>query len=130
MAVAISRAVRLALLAEAAATPDREACGLLFGTVDSIVSWRAAINVSSEPETAFEIDPAALFSAQRAERNGGPQVIGYYHSHPNGRAAPSAQDQAMAARDGRLWVIVADDDLTSWRASAGGLMEEPLRIVD
>ena len=32
-------------------------------------------------------------------------MIGCYHSHPNGKAAPSQTDRAGAAEDGFVWLI-------------------------
>jgi proteasome lid subunit RPN8/RPN11 len=96
-----------------------EACGLLFGA-HAITGWSRAENVSATPASHFEIDPAALFAALRAERAGGPRVAGYWHSHPSGDCRPSATDAAGAAPDGRLWLIVAGDDAAAWRAGATG----------
>lgn len=86
----------------------------------------AAQNVADEPERRFEIDPAALFAAIRAERAGGPKLIGYYHSHPAGRAEPSDTDRASMAGDGKLWLIVTPDAVTGWRAAPDGF--EPVEI--
>ena len=66
-----------------------------------------------DPETHFEIDPQALIDAHRAARAGGPQVLGYYHSHPAGEPEPSATDRAMAAGDGRMWAIMGRDECVS-----------------
>lgn len=97
-----------------------EACGLLFG--DGVVEQASvAANVSDDPARRFEIDPAALIAALKAERAGGDKVIGYWHSHPSGDATPSATDAAMAVADGKLWVIVAGDAVTVWRAGTSGL---------
>ncbi|MBA2920299.1 peptidase [Sphingomonas sp. MAH-20] len=120
MRVGISRTVLDAIRSHAAAEAPREACGLLLGSVDLIDGVMAAVNVADDPVRHFEIDPAALFAAIRAERTGGPKLAGYYHSHPGGRAAPSDTDEAMAARDGKLWLIVAGDAVTAWIAGEGG----------
>lgn len=105
--------------ASAEAAP-REACGLLFGTGETITAFIETANVAASPETRFEIDPAALFAALRAERAGGPQLLGYWHSHPSGDPLPSATDAAMAAPDGKLWVILGGRDVTCWRAGDTG----------
>lgn len=97
-----------------------EACGLLFGS-DGVERASITANVSHDPAQRFEIDPAALIAALRTERGGGEQVIGYWHSHPSGDANPSATDAAMAAADGKLWVIVAGETMTAWRAGTNGL---------
>jgi len=84
-----------------------EACGLLLGHGSRIEEAVPADNVAADPLRHFEIDPAALIAAHRAARAGGPDVVGYFHSHPNGLARPSATDGASAAHDGKIWAIVA-----------------------
>ena len=124
----ISRSVLDAILAAAAAERD-EICGLLFGSADAITGWERTANVHPEPSRHFEIDPAALFAALRAERAGGPRLIGYIHSHPVGRAEPSPTDTEAAQPDGRLWMIVADGQATLWRATAEGFERTELVLT-
>ena len=119
-----------ALIAEARAAWPREACGLLFGSDAAITAHRPAANVHPAPESHFEIDPQALIDAHRAMREGGSQVVGYYHSHPSGPAEPSATDRALAARDGMAWAIVGDGRVTLWRAGGDGLQPLPYRMPD
>ncbi len=109
MGLRISRAVIDELIARAAKTPDVEVCGLLFddGTA------QPCANVAGDPASSFEIDPAALIAAHKAERAGGRKLIGCYHSHPNGVGAPSARD-AAAAVEGQVWLIIAQNDVTAW----------------
>ena len=107
-----------AIQRESAIVSPREACGLLFGDVGRIDGWQAVENVAEDPERRFEIAPAELFAALRAERAGGPHIAGYWHSHPSGDAQPSATDAAMAAADGKLWMIVAGEETRLWRAEA------------
>jgi desampylase len=116
----ISRLVLDAIRQESATVAPREACGLLFGGADEITGWQAAENVAEDPTRRFEIAPAVLFAALRAERAGGPRIAGYWHSHPSGDASPSATDAAMAAPDGRLWLIVAGEEARLWRAEESG----------
>lgn len=56
---------------------------------------------------AFEIDPAAHIALLRGLRGAGRGIVGCYHSHPNGRAAPSEQDRAGASEAGFVWLIAA-----------------------
>jgi proteasome lid subunit RPN8/RPN11 len=119
MRVRISRKVLAEILERAAASPDREICGILLGTGD-ISGHVSTANVAPTPADSFEIDPAALFAAIRAERGGGAPIAGYYHSHPGGIAEPSARDRAAAAPDGRIWLIVAGDEARMWRATPDG----------
>lgn len=120
----------LAFIREAAARdPGVEACGLLLGT-GAIVRATEAGNVAAEPSRTFEIDPAALFAALRAERLGGDRLIGYWHSHPSGDASPSATDAAMAASDGRIWIIAAGSEVTAWKAVEHGAIHGRFDRVD
>lgn len=101
-----------------------EACGLLFGAGTHVHSAVATANVADDPLRHFEIDPASLIAAIRSARAGGPGIVGYFHSHPNGLARPSATDQASAAGDGRVWAIVARGRITLWKDAPSGF--EPL----
>ncbi len=108
-----------------------EACGLLLGQAGSVTAAQPAANVASDPERRFDIDPAALIAAHRAARSGGaPLVLGYFHSHPTGVAAPSATDAAMAARDGKIWAIVAGETVTLWRDGVSGFEPLSYDVVD
>jgi proteasome lid subunit RPN8/RPN11 len=115
--VTISRAAKARILAHAAESSEIEACGLLFGSEDAVSRAEPAANVADDPTRRFEIDPKALFAAIRAERKGGERLAGYYHSHPEGVAEPSAHDAAMAHDAGRLWLIVAGGEMRLWRVA-------------
>lgn len=112
----MTRGIAQALLEQAADSPHQEVCGLLLGQGDGhITQVLPAANVHPRPARFFEIDPAVLIGATKAARGGGLQVLGCYHSHPSGTPAPSATDAAMAARDGKLWAIVANGVIEWWR---------------
>ena len=113
------------LLREAEQAHPRECCGILLGEGRRITAIRPAANVHPEPRRHFEIDPQVLVDAHRGARSGGPQVLGYYHSHPNGRAEPSATDRANAARDGAIWAIIAADRISFWRSGDAGFEALP-----
>ena len=115
MRLHVTRAALDRLLAEAARAAPEECCGILLGGDGLIEEARPAANVAADPRRRFEIDPQALVDAHRAARAGGPQVIGYYHSHPAGPAEPSATDRAEAAHDGSVWAIVGERGVTFWR---------------
>jgi proteasome lid subunit RPN8/RPN11 len=122
------------LLAEAKNAPDREVCGLLYGTSEArggrIAEAEACANAAADPARSFEIDPAALFAAHRRARGGGPPVIGHYHSHPSGAAVPSARDAAQAMGDGALWLILTAREGRLWRTDRAGAFDEVGLIVD
>lgn len=126
MGVSFSRSLRDRLLGEAASSRDHEVCGLLFGCDASIAAAEPARNVAADPATTFEIDPAMLLAAHRAERAGGRRIVGCYHSHPSGAAIPSARDVA-AAEPGRLWLIIGAGEARLWRAGTDGFAPVAVR---
>jgi predicted GIY-YIG superfamily endonuclease/proteasome lid subunit RPN8/RPN11 len=128
--LSVERRILEMLLSEAAAARPRECCGILLGDGLRIARAVPAANVHARPETHFEIDPQALIDAHRAARSGGPQVLGYYHSHPNGLARPSATDRALAVADGKVWAIVAEGDVTFWRDGEEGFAALSYALAD
>lgn len=130
MQIEVTSGAMATLLAESARTAPNEACGLLLGREGRITEARPAANVHPDPRRHFEIDPAALIAAHRAARSGGPQVLGYWHSHPVGGTHPSATDQAHASQDGRIWAIVAQGRIGFWRDGAHGFEALSTRAVD
>lgn len=115
--------------AEAAAAFPLECCGLLLGHGGVIERVQPVPNVHPHPAQHFELDPVALIAAHKAARSGGPELIGYYHSHPSGLPEPSRTDQDYASGDGRVWAIVAGGAIGWWRDAPGGFEALPLRVV-
>ncbi len=118
--IGIARAVLDRMRAEAEAAAPRECCGILLGEGNEIRDLIPAANIADDPVRLFEIDPAVLIAAHRAARADGPAILGYYHSHPAGEPVPSAIDQAMAGRDGRIWALLGRHDIAFWRDGEGG----------
>jgi proteasome lid subunit RPN8/RPN11 len=116
MRLEISRDALAGIRAAAVAAHPDEACGLLFGSGAMIDDWQEARNVAERRDVEFEIDPATLFAALRAERAGGRKLIGYWHSHPSGSVEPSQRDTELAEVDRKIWVIIAADDVAAWVA--------------
>ncbi len=89
-----------------------------------------ARNVHPDPARHFEIDPQVLIDAHRAARSGGPRVVGYYHSHPNGLARPSAADSALAANDGcDLGDNRGGPNHAVWRSGDAGFEALPYEVT-
>lgn len=122
MGIAVASGVLATLVEEAARVAPAEACGLLLGEGNHITQAQPAANVHPDPARHFEIDPVALIAAYKAERAGGPRLIGYYHSHPSGHPTPSATDCAQASGDGRIWAIVAGGEVRFYRDSLAGFV--------
>jgi proteasome lid subunit RPN8/RPN11 len=106
----LSRAQYAQIEREARAAFPRECCGLLEGMRESdairVIALHPARNLSSENDR-FEIDPAEHFAAIRAARANGREIVGCYHSHPNGKAEPSRRDAEGAWDEGFVWLIAA-----------------------
>lgn len=90
-----------------------ECCGLLLGingdrkTLSEVVptenSWSqdaAAAQLDTAANTSrrnrFSIDPAVMLQVQKRARDRHLDIIGVYHSHPDGVAVPSEFDRAIA----------------------------------
>ena len=116
MTITVTRGVLATLLEEAAAVHPLECCGLLLGGhINRVDRVQPVRNLAADPHQAFELDPLALIAAFKAQRSGGPCVIGYYHSHPNGNPGPSVRDRAEAPHDGLVWGIIAMGEVFFWR---------------
>jgi proteasome lid subunit RPN8/RPN11 len=129
MVVELTSGTLATLVEEARLALPRECCGLLLGKGSRVALAQPAANVHPQPERHFEIDPKALIAAHRGARAGGLELLGYYHSHPNGRAEPSASDQAAASGDGLIWAIIASGEASWWRDQPSGFAALPTRVV-
>lgn len=130
MTLRVTRAALAEMRADAARAAPEECCGILLGQDVRIEAAVPARNVHPHPRKHFEIDPQALVDAHRAARGGGPQIVGYYHSHPEGPAAPSATDREGAAHDGKVWAITGEGDVTFWRDGEDGFAPLSYEIDD
>lgn len=91
--------------------PD-EACGLIVGRVDDagdhlVSRLETSANVAEDTRHTFEIDPRFLIGLQRMLRGSADEVIGLYHSHPEGAAQPSRTDLEKAWEPALVWVIAS-----------------------
>ncbi|MEP6869258.1 MAG: M67 family metallopeptidase [Novosphingobium sp.] len=128
--LAVTSGAIATVLNEAAHAHPNEACGLLLGRAGRIERAVPTANVAADPLRHFEIDPAALIAAHRAARAGGAQVMGYFHSHPNGRRDPSETDRANASGDGLVWAIAANSAVLLWRDGPQGFAPLPYRVAE
>lgn len=100
-----------AIRAAAVRAYPEECCGLIEGE-DTADGWRATAihataNLAEDRARRFLIDPQAQFDLMRHLRGTERRVIGCFHSHPDGRAEPSATDAAEAFEPGFLYLIAA-----------------------
>ncbi len=117
---------RVVDLAEAAY--PSEACGLIVGRrADGgvrVTRIEPSPNLARAPDHRFEIDTALRLRLQRELREGGNEIIGLYHSHPDGATEPSATDLAQAWEPALVWLIVAVADGQAIQVAAHRLAPE------
>lgn len=102
----IRQAIFDQIVAHALDERPNECCGLLIGTADTIEDAVQARNIKRSA-TRFQVEPADHFAAIRRARSRGREVIGAYHSHPNGPSGPSETDRARLTDPSMFHVIVS-----------------------
>ncbi len=98
-----------------AALPE-EACGLLFGRGQR-VDRAAAIENELHSRLRFRLEPRAQLSAMQSAEDDGLELLGIYHSHPEGPAQPSATDLQEAAYPEAAYLIWWRSSSGSWQCS-------------
>ncbi|MFP6727179.1 MAG: M67 family metallopeptidase [Alphaproteobacteria bacterium] len=86
-----------------------EACGLLLGRrlLDHVLVSEVVPSpyIADKQSHNFEIDPGLRLRIQKANREGGNRIVGHYHTHPDGEAAPSATDRSRIYETDLIWLI-------------------------
>ncbi|MDA0338476.1 MAG: M67 family metallopeptidase [Proteobacteria bacterium] len=115
----IRRAARLAY--------PNECCGLLVGRregdqleVDQVVE---SANLSAQPRNSFEIDMALRLTLQKDLRGTGRDLVGHYHSHPDGSPETSPPDKEQAWESNLVWMILSISETTVARPRAFAFQE-------
>jgi len=134
----------------------RECCGVLLGSAEGDLKRVCDVvplpNLRSDPQRSGEllpledpehesarnryfIDPIDLLRVVKEARTRGLEVVGYYHSHPDQPAQPSAHDRELA-RPGYSYLIVTVEQgepglLTCWvlPGGAGDFVPETLEFL-
>jgi proteasome lid subunit RPN8/RPN11 len=105
--IRLARGVANQITDHARANPAEECCGLLAGRSGIISSAFPAKNAAGQPETKYEIALEELFGLMREIRGGGLELLGIYHSHPNGENIPSASDIERAYYPDAAYIIIS-----------------------
>jgi proteasome lid subunit RPN8/RPN11 len=139
--VHLPRAVWQAIAEAAQAAFPEECCGLLVGRpADAQAALRitraiATDNVVDQAirHRRFEVDPRRHFAVLRELRGSTEMIVGHYHSHPGGAAAPSAADRAHIYDPRLVWLIVAVAggrvDAQAYKPDPGSKEFAPLPLV-
>lgn len=111
----LPRQARQAMLAHADYCHPNECCGLLAGDPGGLVHFVYPLTNADHSPISYTVDPREHFEAlKHAERNGW-ELIGAFHSHPQGSPRPSATDLARASEPDWVYVIVSERALEAFR---------------
>lgn len=93
-------------------TYPHECCGVLLGRMEGdervVTSLARCGNTRTDsPHNRYHIDPRELVRIQRAGREKGEDIVGFYHSHPDHPARWSPTDLADAHWIGCSYVITS-----------------------
>ena len=113
-AVPIREEVLARVADHASRDPQVECCGLLAGREGIITRAYPAENVSANPATAYEIAPREIFDLMREMRAAGLDLLGIYHSHPNGKNEPSPRDIESAYYPDAAYFIISPLAAAPW----------------
>jgi proteasome lid subunit RPN8/RPN11 len=108
----------------ATAAYPKESCGLLIGqqhSKNSQTVTRVAVSpnkTENDTRDSFEIDPQLRFDIMRELKDTSEDIVGHFHSHPNGPAHPSARDLEQAWEPALIWVITSIKDGTVGETAA------------
>jgi len=123
--------------AHGAESYPHECCGALLGTEGE--KGREVLDVfplvnrrDDSPRNRFSISPEDFRAAEKAARERGSELIGWYHSHPDHPPLPSEYDREHAW-PWYSYVIVSvverePKQMTSWRLADNRLRFEPEAI--
>ena len=118
--VRLTRAAFEAIRDEAARAYPHEACGALIGPSRSEVVDALALRnrETASPRTRFTIAPEDYLTAERIADARGSELVGFWHSHPDHAARPSATDREHAW-GGLLTLVIAVQqgeprEITAW----------------
>ena len=117
----LPRSIRDAIVERAREGHPEEICGIFGGEYgperSRVRSQYPAENVAETPRTRYRIDPEAQLERFERLEARGEEIVGFYHSHPQGPPRPSETDVASATWPDRSYVVVSLDplELGSWR---------------
>ena len=115
-----------------------ECCGFLLGRITEVGNdVTAAVPAKNRRianrERRFRISAEDFHRADHVAREQGWDIVGFYHSHPDHPAEPSATDLAEATFPGHTYVIVSvfdhrPQEVTAWSLSPDRSRFETKRI--
>jgi len=105
------------MVAHVRAAAPEEACGLLGGAGGRVCRVYPVENALHSP-VAYTMEPHAQIETMLAIEAAGWELVGIFHSHPGGPAAPSPTDVRQAYYPEALTVILSPGLGGAWAARA------------
>lgn len=107
---------------------------MLAGRDGVITRAFSATNAAKNPATEYEIAPKELFQLTRDIRAAGLELLGIYHSHPNGKNEPSPRDVEQAYYPDVAYFIIsplphAEKPLRAFSISDGQVSELEIQVI-
>ncbi|TJY41378.1 M67 family metallopeptidase [Cohnella pontilimi] len=104
-----------------------ETCGILFGTEAGaqveVEEFAVIRNAARRPGESFAFLPedwvSAYYEAQKNQR----KIVGFFHSHPDGRPLPSVKDAKGWLPWGTYWIVgfsQHDSEIAAYTVSSAG----------
>ncbi|PSP68643.1 hypothetical protein BRC85_02060 [Halobacteriales archaeon QS_1_69_70] len=123
MTLLLPEAARDGIIAHAREGAPEEVVGVLAGERGAdrsvVACTLRADNAADATGTRYEIAPGEELELLERVDEAGQDVVGFYHSHPDGPLAPSAVDARRAAWRGYSYLVVsladAEPAVGSWR---------------
>lgn len=108
---------------------------MLAGREGMITRAYPARNAATHPAKEYEIAAEELFRLLREIRDAGLQLLGIYHSHPNGLQEPSPRDIELAYYPGAVYFIIsikegAEQTVRAFSIHGPEVSELRIEIVD
>lgn len=133
--LALAGGPRSIVEARAASAYPLEACGLLLGRRRAggieVEIATSARNVSAWRRDRYELSPEDWCAAYRVAGRDGLDIVGVWHSHPDGPAVPSRTDAESAWQEYSYLIAAVSDHgvsaLRSWRFEGGAPCEQGVR---
>lgn len=122
-----------AIRREAARSYPHEGCGALLGPASGVVDSTLPLPNTEEdaPRTRFVVSPRDYMAVEDQADARGVRLLGFWHSHPDHPARPSATDRKYAW-EGLLTVVIAVEkgeprDITAWDVPG---QDQPFRQLE
>ena len=87
----------------------KEACGILGGVKNRIMKVFPAENMESSP-TSYSIKPEFFLQISHQLRSEGMDIIGVYHSHPDGLKGMSLRDLMLGWEDFFYFIVSFEEE--------------------